>query len=93
MERPDVVVTVSKTRGANRTQQNRIKALMFEGYNAFEISDEVRVEEDCVKNFMEHFAAELGVVEPEIPEEPVDLEPEPEPAPKKVSKKKAAKKD
>lgn len=75
------IVITNKSRGANVTQRNQIKELAAQDYTAEEISEVVRVELECVKNFM-------GVSDekPEVKEE--------KPAPKKkVAKKKAAKKD
>lgn len=92
MERPDVKVTVSKTRGANRTQQNHIKDLGAQGYTPEEISDFVRADLDCVTKFMKA-NGHIKDVEPPKPEPEPEPEPEPKPTVKKSSKKKAIKKD
>jgi hypothetical protein len=48
--------------GANRTDQNRIYNMATQGYSAHEISDALRIDVECVVNFMPEVDA---VEEPE----------------------------
>ena len=43
------------TPGANRSKQTQIYRLMQEGFDAGQISRKVKVYQDCVERFMEHF--------------------------------------
>ena len=44
-----------KAKGVNYNTKNKIKALQVEGYTAAEISSDVKVDEEVVQSWMDHF--------------------------------------